>query len=186
MSDAERPIPTGADLLDALRVLERRCRAHAAGLPRGEPPPEMWHGVLFRVAESALVAPLGEIGEVLDVPRAITRVPFTKSWVIGVANHRGTLLPIFDLQAFLFGGATARSARNGVLVIRPDEFPFGLLVGEVVGIRHFEAASQTAAPALGPDLMPLTLGGFELGGEQYPIFSPLHLAGDVRFGLAAA
>ncbi|MCU0834514.1 MAG: chemotaxis protein CheW [Chromatiaceae bacterium] len=179
-------MPTGTDLLGALQALELRCRTHAAGLPRGEPPPEMWHGVLFRVAENALVAPLGEIGEVLDVPRAITRVPFTKPWVIGVANHRGTLLPIFDLQAFLFGGATARSARNGVLVIRPDEFPFGLLVGEVVGIRHFEAATQMAAPDLGPDLEPLTLGGFDLGGEAYPIFSPLHLARDLRFGMAAA
>lgn len=186
MSEAERPTPTGAELLAALQALEARCRTRAAGLPRGEPPPEMWHGVLFRVAESALVAPLGEIGEVLDVPREITRVPFTKPWVIGVANHRGTLLPIFDLQAFLFGGATARSARNGVLVIRPDEFPFGLLVGEVVGIRHFEAASQKAAPDLGPDLGPLTLGGFDLDAESYPIFSPMRLAGDVRFGLAAA
>jgi len=186
MSETLEQTRSGADLLGVLRTLETRCRAHAAGLPRGEPPPEMWHGVLFRVADAALVAPISEIGEVLDVPRAITRIPFTKPWVIGVANHRGTLLPIFDLQAFLFGGATARSARNGVLVIRPGELAFGLLVGEVVGIRHFPAGSQTAAPDLGSDLASLTLGEFALEGQQCPIFSPLRLAANVRFGLAVA
>lgn len=177
---------TSADLLGALRTLEERCRTRAAGLPSGEPAPEMWHGVLFRVADHALVAPLGEIAEVLDVPRQITRVPTTKPWVVGVANHRGTLLPIFDLQAFLFGASTAPSARNGVLVIRPDDLGFGLLVGEVVGIRHFETAAQGPAPDLGPALAPLLLGGFEQGDTRYAIFSPLQLAQDVRFGLAAA
>ena len=44
-------LPTGADLLEALRVLERRCRENAAGLPTREATPDVWAGVLFRVGD---------------------------------------------------------------------------------------------------------------------------------------
>jgi twitching motility protein PilI len=54
-----------------------------------------------------------EVREVLMVPPAITRVPGAKSWVRGLANVRGHLLPLVDLREFLGSGVggTERSAR---------------------------------------------------------------------------
>lgn len=177
----------GEQLLDALRALEERCRKHAAGLPQREALPDNWAGVLFRIGEHSLLAPLEEIGEVLEVPADITPVPATRAWMFGIANNRGILLPIFDLRAFLFGSATRSDTRNRVLVVRRDEFPLGLLVSDVTGIRHFEEQPQAAQTPELPDVLePYLSGGFELESKPYAVFSLRRLTQDTRFGLVAA
>jgi twitching motility protein PilI len=183
----ERNTPTGEELLGALRAIELRCREYGAGLPAEERAPEIWAGVLFVVGDARFLAPLEAVCELLEVPRDITLVPGAKPWVVGVANNRGTLLPIFDLQAFLFGASSGRSPRQRVLVVRQGELPLGLLVGEVIGIRHFESsARRSEAPAPGPGMDELLTGGFLLGSETCPVFEPGRLRGDPRFALAAA
>lgn len=189
MSDARGgPVDSdGERLLEALRTLEARFRENAVGLPQREALLDIWAGVLFRTGEGSLLAPLEEIGEVLEVPRDVTAVPATKAWVFGIANNRGTLLPIFDLREFLFGIPTRRSARNRVLVVRRDEFSVGFLVGEVIGIRHFESQTQEARlPELHAGLEPFVVGGFELGADPCPVLSLRRMTLDARFNLAAA
>lgn len=171
----------------ALLDLEARCRANAVGLPHEKETPDVWAGVLFLVGNDSLLASLDDIGEVLDLPGDVTHVPATKTWVRGLANNRGTLLPVFDLQAYLFGMATPRSPKNRVLVVRQDEFPFGLLVTDVVGIRHFDAAARRdTITGLPEALQPFVVGGFGVEPEAYPVFSLRTLGEDAQFGLVAA
>jgi twitching motility protein PilI len=178
---------TGKVLFDALRDLERRCLERGAGLPKQEASPEIWAGVLFRISDVPLLSPLEEVSEVLEVPRDITSVPGAKPWVRGVANNRGTLLPIFDIQALLFGASITRNPRNRVLVARQEELPYGLLVSEVVGIRHFEVSARIAeVRGVRGELADVVVGGFALGAERYAVFSPKQLGLDARFRLAAA
>jgi twitching motility protein PilI len=174
------------ELLASLRSLETRCVEAAARLPQPQESSDQWAGVLFHVAEMPLLAPIEEIAELLDVPREITPVPATKAWLCGIANNRGTLLPIFDLQAFLFGLTTPRNPKNRVMVARQDEFPFGLLVRDLSGIRHFQPSAQgELAPGLRDSLASLVTGCFAAEGESYPVFSLRRLAQDTRFNLAA-
>lgn len=190
MSDSSAPagITGGADLFVAFRELERRCQAHAVGLPQREKPPEIWAGILFRVGQIALLADLQEIAEVLEFPRDITPVPATRPWVRGVANNRGTLLPIFDLRGLLFDAPTARNPKNRVLVVRDVEVPFGLLVSDVTGIRRFDvsAAKKELPAAVHGAIRPLVTGSFQLGAEPCPVFSLRRMAQDDRLGRAAA
>jgi twitching motility protein PilI len=188
VSDATEPagVPADDDLFAALVELERRCRAHAVGLPQREKPPEIWAGILFRVGQIPLLADLDEIAEVLEFPKDITPVPATRPWVRGVANNRGTLLPIFDLRGLLFEAPTTRNPRNRVLVVRDAEVPFGLLVSDVTGIRRFDAAVRQDSPAVHDAIKPLVTGSFLLGQEQCPVFSVRRMAQDARLGLAAA
>ena len=44
--------------------------------------------------------------------RALTRVPGAKSWIKGLANVRGQLLPVIDLRQFLGSGAHAADAQH--------------------------------------------------------------------------
>lgn len=186
VDQVEESLP-GTALFAALYALDVRCRANAAGLPEREIRADIWAGVLFDVGNLSLLAPLDEIGEVLEVPREATPIPGAKEWVFGVANNRGTLLPMFDLQAFLAGSATSRSAKNRVLVVRRGEFPVGLLVGGVTGIRHFEANAKTLQlPDLPATLVPYVSGGFKRSTDVYPVFSVLRLTQDERFNLAGA
>lgn len=186
--DFERSTGTGGEkLLAALRSLEERCREHVAALPQREAVPGIWAGVLFRIGDLSLLAPIEEIGEVLELPVDITPVPATRAWVLGIANNRGTPLPIFDLRAFLFGSATDSGSRNRVLVMRRDEFPLGLLVSDVIGIRHFDEEKQAARIPTPPDAVePFVVGGFELASEPHPVLSLHRLTQDARFGQVAA
>jgi CheY-like chemotaxis protein len=52
----------------------------------------------FSMFDTEYVIPLDEINEVLEVPKC-TKLPRVKSWVLGVANVRGRLLPIIDIEA---------------------------------------------------------------------------------------
>ena len=170
-----------------LRDIEQRCRRNAPGLPQTDAAPQVWKGVLFRVAGRLILSPLDHVREVLDPPTDITAIPGTKPWVVGVANNRGTLLPIYDLQGFLTGSPSVAHAQSRVLAVRQDELPFGLLVGDVIGIRNFEASARVdEAPMLDDAFCPYIVAGFELKGDLFPVFSLERLALDVRFNQASA
>ncbi|HDZ56865.1 MAG TPA: chemotaxis protein CheW [Pseudomonas xinjiangensis] len=121
---------------DLLQQLVARCREQAIGLPAQEVVSETWSGVGFRLAGQSMVAAMGEVSEILHEPR-YTALPRVKSWVRGVANVRGRLLPIIDLSRFF--GATVSTPRKQrrVLVLDRDELFVGLLVDEVLGMQHF-------------------------------------------------
>ena len=73
----------------------------------------------------------------LGYPAVITRIPGSKSWVKGLANVRGQLLPMIDLRQFLGSGATAPQRNTRVVVVNHREIPAGLIVDEVLGFRRF-------------------------------------------------
>lgn len=169
-------------LFAALRHLDQRCREHAVGLPLQEEPADVWAGVLYFVGRTSLLSSLADVEEVLNLPQGVTKVPATARWVYGIANNRGTLLPVFDLRSFLFGTPTSRSAKSRVMVVRQTGFSFGLLVGDVVGIRHMEASTRLPeAPDLGEGVDALLAGSFRLGVERKAVLDLQKLAMDARF-----
>ncbi len=161
---------TGDGLFDLLVRLDARCRTRGAGLPDEAPVEDTWAGVLFRVRGQAMLAPLEEIAEVLEPPSDITVVPGTKPWLLGVANNRGTLLPIFDLAALVLGGAAAAGETDRILVVRQNDLPCGLLVSSVVGIRHFEQRSRMTGRGEGLGaLEPFVDAAFALDAGPVPV-----------------
>ena len=138
-----------------------------------------WAGVLFRLRRSRLLAPLDQVMEVLEPPAEITSIPGTRAWVVGVANNRGTLLPIFDLAALVYGGTAAPRASDRILVARQESVPCGLLVNEAIGIRHFELASRLADPPPGLGVLaPFAVSAFPLDGEPIAVLALDRLLAD--------
>ncbi|APZ44216.1 chemotaxis protein CheW [Acidihalobacter ferrooxydans] len=124
---------------DLLVQIERKCRVAAPGLPAQEEERKQWNGVFFRLRGFDLVVPLEQIVEIVDMP-AIATMPGVKPWVIGLANMRGSLLPICDLGRFVFEDDVAAQGR--LLVVRLAGFPVGLRVDAVYGMRHFWVDQQ--------------------------------------------
>ena len=93
-----------------------------------------WVGVAFRLSAENFLVAREETREVLGFPSVVTRVPGAKTWIRGIANVRGQLLPVVDLRAFLGGGATNTGRSTRVLVANHREVPAGLLVDEVLGL----------------------------------------------------
>lgn len=148
-----------------LQDLERRAKQKAKGLPRQEKIQQIWRGVAFRLGENYLVTSLLEIREVLHYPRSLARVPGAKMWIKGMANLRGLLLPIVDLQACLEGKPITLSNRSRVIVINQvtakATIYAGLLVDEVLGIKHFpESLRDLETPCKHAWLAPFAKGIF--------------------------
>ncbi|HET7876912.1 MAG TPA: chemotaxis protein CheW [Methylomirabilota bacterium] len=69
----------------------------------------------------------------------ITMVPRGPAHLLGVANLRGTVMPIVDVRAMLGLGGGARSGRAmKALVIRDDRVQVAVAVEDVVGLEPFE------------------------------------------------
>ena len=74
-----------------------------------------------------------ELPDVKEILRdvSITRVPNTESWLLGVANLRGRVTPIFDLRMRLCAGPNS-GAKRWVVVLEVEINNNNLSIGAVV------------------------------------------------------
>ena len=101
---------------ELLRELERLAKLALAGRGQDAEQGREWVGVAFRLGSENFLVAREETREVLGLPPMLTRVPGARSWIRGLANVRGQLLPVVDLRAFLGGGATGSGRSTRVLV----------------------------------------------------------------------
>ena len=171
--------------LERLAHLEQLCLSHAHGLPQQEETEEEWIGIGFRLGEMLLVAPLGEVAEILTPP-PLSRVPRTKTWVCGIANVRGNLMPIMDLQAFLYDQPASLNRRSRVLVVNHSGVYSGLVVDAVLGLRHFrEDQRSDELPGDDERLHQFMTSAFRAGDQHWGVFSMYDLAETPQFLQAA-
>lgn len=179
-------LDSGAPFAELLALAEASA-ACARGLPAQVDITPHWTGVGFTLAGLRLVAPMNEIAELLSVPAA-TRLPGVQGWVRGVANVRGRLLPLIDLEAF-FGGQLGGSRQSHrVLAVELGELYTGLLVSAVHGMQHFpvDTFSDAVADDCPESLQPFVAGAYRVRGQVWHLFRPGLLARDSRFFNAAA
>jgi twitching motility protein PilI len=170
-----------------LRALERRSRAAVAGAGPDEAEAAELVGIGFRLGSERLLLERGEVREILLPPAGITRVPGARSWVRGLANVRGQLLPVMDLKDFLGAGPTVMGRSTRILVARGGELPVGLLADEVYGFRRFLDRERGAAqPLAGLRCERFLAGCFRRGDESWPLFRLQTLLDSPEFQLAAA
>lgn len=105
--------------------------------------------VLFDLAGGRFAVPITQVREVIRPP-AVTPVPGTPSWLVGLTSIRGDVVSVVDLPAFLQLDDSPSPTRRGLLVAHSadGEVVVGLLVDEVASIRRL----PTDGPALPPDL----------------------------------
>jgi twitching motility protein PilI len=170
----------------ALIALAQSSVQNAHGLPSQVEIKPHWTGVGFTLAGQRVVAPMAEVAEILSVPN-ITRLPGVKPWVRGVANVRGRLLPLLDLEVFFGGGLSGGRKQHRVLALEFGDLYSGLIVSEVHGMQHFPVDSfhNDIPEALMP-VRPFLAGAYRQREQDWAVFSPFRLARDERFFNAAA
>jgi len=97
---------------------------------------DQWSGVGFKVDETHYALAINKIVEVLILTET-TKIPGISSWVLGLGNIRGNLIPIIDLKSYLFKKATKTTAHTRMVVIQQNGGQVGLVVDEVFGQKHF-------------------------------------------------
>lgn len=107
-----------------------------------------------RVGPEHFLLPLSQSGEIFPLA-AMTRVPYTQPWFSGVANLRGGLFGVVDLQRFLDPNAGARDEQAlalARLVTLSVELGVNcaLVVDDLQGLRRenmFKSSEEAAALA---------------------------------------
>jgi len=170
---------------ELLRELERRSRAAIAGKGSGEITEE-WVGIGFRLGQENFVADRDQVREVLMLPDAMTRVPGSKRWLLGIANLRGHLLPLIDLKMFFGSGRTSLRRATRVISVNHRDVPAGLVVDEVQGFRRFmdsEFVEQWPQTAVRCDRY--LNGAYQRGPDTWPVFNLYDLLESSTFFQAA-
>ncbi|SEO93037.1 chemotaxis protein CheW [Aquisalimonas asiatica] len=171
---------------ELLTDLERLGRDHAADLPAQEEHSEDWVGVGFRLGGQRFASPMAEVAELLKYPE-LAPVPRTRPWVRGMANVRGTLLPIMDLNGFMGEHNSSLTRLSRVLVIPIENAYTGLLVDEVFGLRHFPREALDGVPEDVPgSCAPFVTGSVTHHGERWLLFSMRALVDDPQFLMVAS
>jgi twitching motility protein PilI len=172
--------------VEVLAGSERRSLAHVAGAPEQIDAPGLWRGIGFRIDARHFVSSIGEVNEILTVP-PLTVVPGARSWLLGIANVRGNLVPVIDLRDFTGGGRSAVADSTRVLVVRQHGGNVGLLVDEVLGQRSFSEEQLDQASGEADERYGRFVGEVvRLGDVQWGLFSMSTLVRSVQFQQAAA
>jgi twitching motility protein PilI len=180
------PATSVEDILSVLRDLEQRAAKSALTLPQQQDSTKNWEGFVFLAGDWKFLAPMDEVDEILDHVPHITRVPGVKSWVRGVANVRGNLLPIIDLQAFLGVSPLVIGRRSRVLVLRGQDMNAGLLVANVLGKQRWSREEMQAAGEVEANICDYISGVFPAEGFSWPVFGMHRLLQSAEFQVAAA
>lgn len=164
--------------IELLRLADL-AKARSRGLQSGKD--YDWRGVVFEVGDQRLVAPMGEVFEVLSIPE-YTHIPMVEPWLLGIANIRGRLLPLTDLPQFLNVPSREKKSLRKVLVIDNSTVFSGLVVDKVLGIEQF-TRGQYRAEAIDSDspFAPYNHGKFVKDQQDWFVFMPSLLAKDGRY-----
>ncbi|AZQ64516.1 purine-binding chemotaxis protein CheW [Flammeovirga pectinis] len=86
--------------------------------------------IVFRLGEEEYGLRIDQIKEVVITPR-ITQIPLTPSYVKGVANIRGNILAIIDLEDKFALRNTMSETSGYTLVVESHEYNMAILVKDV-------------------------------------------------------
>lgn len=181
---ADNVLPA-VDAMDLLADIERRSQAAARQLPRTAAAHDTWDGLVFSVAGVRIATAMNEVSEMLPLQERVTRVPGAKPWMLGLANVRGSLLPVIDLQMYFGAKAVVPSKASRILVLRLRGLVAGLLVPSVQGMRHFSLRDRVSNARMKGALGAYVYEAFNVQGEVWPVFNMTALAADPEFRSAA-
>lgn len=101
------------------------------------------------IGESLWLLNLQEAGEIVALG-AMTKVPLTQDWYLGLTNVRGNLISVIDLARFNGLPSTPLEKESRIVAFAPAlSFNCGLLVSRVMGLRNVADMAPEPQPPEG-------------------------------------
>ncbi len=173
-----------ATTLQALHSLERIYAREAIEPPEPEERRMLWAGTSLSIAGVPLLVGGGEIDAIIETP-AVTAIPGTKFWVMGVAAYKGSLLPVFSGDAFFRKTPYAGRPREYCMVIRRPGFNFGMTLSAVESDLKFPIELRDMDCSIDENFAELTLGGYYSGDKLLAVLDIDKLVIDSDFSDAS-
>lgn len=166
----------------ALKTLAQRVRDTAAPLPDRSKASDNWQAIAFEFMNDIFVIPMKDVKEVLPTP-STTRIPGVQQWVKGIANVRGEILALVDLNSFISSGRTSNPNLSRVVAVEIGAVRFGLIVDRVIGMRQVNQAQiQPGATKSCPkEIAEYVSGAAQLDEYQVNLFDPMKLVNSDTF-----
>lgn len=103
----------------------------------------------FRLGDLRLGVPSEGVREVVRAG-VLTPLPRTPAFLLGVAGHRGEVLPVIDLLRFLGKGEARVGPRTRLFVGISETFTAALVTDAIIGLRKIPV-QHILPPPLGSD-----------------------------------
>lgn len=104
--------------------------------------------VVFRLADEEYGAPIDAVNEIVRVPDELTRIPKTPSFIEGVVNLRGAVLPVIDQRRRFDLADVERNDRQRIMVFTIGGVRTGFIVDSVSEVLKIARSAIGPAPAL--------------------------------------
>jgi purine-binding chemotaxis protein CheW len=133
--------------------------------------------VIFRLDKEEFGAPIASVQEIVRVPEQLIRVPKAPSFVEGVINLRGTVLPVIDLRLRLGLKQVERTDRQRIMVFLISDVRTGFIVDQVAEVLRIPKAAIEPAPQLSAEQSRLLrrMANLEKQKRMVQLIDPPHL-----------
>jgi purine-binding chemotaxis protein CheW len=133
--------------------------------------------VVFRLNKEEFGVPIASVQEIVRVPEELVRVPKAPSFVEGVINLRGTVLPVIDLRLRLGLKQVERSDRQRIMVFLISNVRTGFIVDQVAEVLRIPKSAIEPAPQLSADqsLLLSRMANLEKQKRMLQLLDPLYL-----------
>ncbi len=172
-------------------VMQRLKAQHGGSRERSES--DQAHGadlqfLVFRLGDDEFALPIEAVDQVARVPDQITRVPKTPSFLEGVVNLRGDVLPIVDQRRRFGMPELAGGEGRRLVVVRTERHRAGLIVDSVSEVLRSSPDAVGPAPDLTGEKTQLVQGviNLERAGRIVLVLDPSELLSSAERGLLDA
>jgi purine-binding chemotaxis protein CheW len=133
--------------------------------------------VIFRLDKEEFGAPIASVQEIVRVPENLIRVPQAPSFVEGVINLRGTVLPVIDLRRRLGLNEVERSDRLRIMVFLISGVRTGFIVDQVAEVLRIPKSAIEPSPQLsaGQSLLLSRMANLQKQKRMVQLLDPPHL-----------
>ncbi|HHN64367.1 MAG TPA: chemotaxis protein CheW [Nitrospirae bacterium] len=133
--------------------------------------------VVFKLDNEEFGVSIESVQEIVRVPDELTHVPRAPSFVEGVINLRGTVLPVIDLRKRLGLSEVERNDRQRIVVFLIKGVQTGFIVDSVTEVLKISKESIEPAPRLSDEQAQLLQHIANLQGDDriIQIIEPSHI-----------
>lgn len=115
----------------------------------------------FELGKMKYAIELPKIREILTYPDNITTLPNTTSWVKGLINLRGEVVPILDIRIKFKTGKVEYNDNTAVIaVITKDKRMIGIVVDKVDDVQRLDTSTLAPVSDMGSAIPSKYLKGF--------------------------
>ena len=174
-----------SSILNSFDQLEQSYALQAVPSPVLENNEMFWVGTALSVAGVPLLIGEGELEEIIETP-AYTAIPGTKPWVLGVASHRGGLIPVISGDVFFKKAPYSGRPRDYCMVVKRSGFHFGLTLSDIERDRKFPIARRDMEQSIDSAFADYCLGGFHSNDKFLAVLDIHKLVADSGLANASA